>query len=88
MQILLNNRWLLTSDSTGYILKEFSHIDKKNGKIVYIPRYYYTSFKGMLNGIIEEKIKSSTAKSLEELRADFIQIKAEIKTITEQLLIK
>jgi hypothetical protein len=84
MEILINKKYRLTSDSYNYMLeKSFTAGDKskKAGEIGWKTIGYYSTISAALKGLLDKVCKSSKAKSIEDLERLVSSVKSDIDKV-------
>ena len=76
LNIVVNNKFTIISDSRNYILEEYA-IAKKGkhtGEKYVVGQTYYSSIKALLEGLTDLSIKTSNATSFMEVKAVLVDL--------------
>lgn len=89
MNIRINDKYRITSDSANFILEECHIGDKEGsmsfGKEVWKQVGFYQSINGLLNGLLRRTALESDAKTIQGLKDVFDGVHESIDALTEQL---
>lgn len=84
MKIQLNKDWRIESDKYGYRIFHKQKNKNNFGKVVIkdVVVGNYTTFDGMLGGLLNEKLKRSTAVTVKDLKDDIVTIFNDVRKLS------
>ena len=78
MFIEIGDRYILTSDTRQYKIKDKTRSSVKNGVTYYDTVGYYVTLEAAMHSFVDKMIRNSESTSLAELNRDVTEIREEI----------
>lgn len=84
MNIQIDDKTRITSDAHNYVIEQ-RHGTRKDGSQEWRGIKFYTTIAGLVNGLHQERLRKSTARSLQELAEAVKSSNEWLATIADQL---
>jgi hypothetical protein len=91
MDIILNDKYKITSDKYNYILQEKRqpnpnhHKTKNQNEVRWVDLGYYGKYSDLINALIEKEIKTSDVKNFNEIKILIESVARDISSKLESI---
>ena len=85
MNIQINEKTRLTSDSHNFIIQKLTGKDKDTGDDIWTAKKFYTTLDGLFRGLHIMNLLASDAESLQELAEDVKESNRQLESLSKEL---